>query len=58
MYSVTADLVIIEYSSFSYTIEPRDDTAMCFLFDSLRPINTLSVKQGRIFLGRTSTELG
>ena len=27
-------------------------------FDSLRPINNLSVKQGRVFLGRTSTKLG
>ena len=27
-------------------------------FDSLRPINTLSVKQGRVFLGWTSTKLG
>ena len=28
------------------------------LFDSLRPINNLSVKQGRVFLGSTSTKLG
>ena len=27
-------------------------------FDSLRPINNLSVKQGRVFLGWTSTKLG
>ena len=27
------------------------------LFDSLRPINNLSVKQGRVFLGLTSTKL-
>ena len=27
-------------------------------FDSLRPINNISVKQGRIFLGWTSTKLG
>ena len=27
-------------------------------FDSLRPINNLSVKQGQVFLGWTSTELG
>ena len=26
--------------------------------DSLRPINILSVKQGRVFLGWTSTKLG
>ena len=28
------------------------------LFDSLRTINNLSVKQGRVFLGWTSTKLG
>ena len=28
------------------------------LFDSLRPINNLSVKQGQVFLGWTSTKLG
>ena len=27
-------------------------------FDSLRPINNLSVKQGRVFLGWTNTKLG
>ena len=27
-------------------------------FDSLRPINNLSIKQGRVFLGWTSTKLG
>ena len=27
-------------------------------FDSLRTINNLSVKQGRVFLGWTSTKLG
>ena len=27
-------------------------------FDSLRSINNLSVKQGRVFLGWTSTKLG
>ena len=27
-------------------------------FDSLRPINNLSVKQGQAFLGWTSTKLG
>ena len=27
-------------------------------FDSLRPINNLSVKQGRVLLGLTSTKLG
>ena len=31
---------------------------ICFVwFDSLRPINNLSVKQGRVFLGWTSTKL-
>ena len=28
------------------------------LFDSLRPINNFSVRQGRVFLGGTSTKLG
>ena len=27
-------------------------------FDSLGPINNLSVKQGQVFLGKTSTKLG
>ena len=27
-------------------------------FDPLRPINNISVKQGRVFLGWTSTKLG
>ena len=34
------------------------DCLYCFLFDSLHPINNLSVKQGRVFLGWTSTKLG
>ena len=29
-----------------------------FLFDSLRPINNLSVIKGRVFLGLTSIKLG
>ena len=29
-----------------------------FLFDSLRPINNLSVKQGQVFLGIASTKQG
>ena len=35
-------------------------TVICLFvwFDSLRPINNFSVKQGRVFLGRTSTKLG
>ena len=38
---------------------PLDPPLFCFvLFDSLRPINNHSVKQGRVFLGWTSTELG
>ena len=32
---------------------------VCFVwFESLRHINNLSVKQGRVFLGWTSTKLG
>ena len=33
-------------------------SVLACLFDSLRPINDLSVKQGRVFLGLTSTKLG
>ena len=33
-------------------------TSLFVWFDSLRPINNLSVKQGRVFLGWTSTKLG
>ena len=33
-------------------------SALFVCFDSLRPINNLSVKQGRVFLGWTSTKLG
>ena len=34
-------------------------TTFCFvLFDSSHPIFNLSVKQGRVFLGLTSTKLG
>ena len=36
----------------------RDGSRELFVwFDSLRPINNLSVKQGRVFLGWTSTKL-
>ena len=34
------------------------DFFQLFLFDSVRPINNLSVKQGQVFLGWTSTKLG
>ena len=38
---------------------PICDKFVCFVwFDSLRSINNLSVKQGRVFLGWTSTKLG
>ena len=36
----------------------REYLSSFFLFDSLRPINNLSVKQGRVFLGCTSTKVG
>ena len=34
------------------------DIQLFCLFDSLRPINNLSVIKGLVFLGRTSTKLG
>ena len=39
---------------------PHTDSDNCLFvrFDSLRPINNLSVIKGRVFLGRTSTKLG
>ena len=42
--------------------EQSDQGPYCWLqefalFDSLRPINNLSVKQGQVFLGWTSTKL-
>ena len=42
-------------------IKKKSNFIACFRFDwfdSLRPINNLSVKQGRVFLGWTSTKLG
>ena len=38
----------------------QNDMCLCLFvwFDSLHPINNLSVKQGLVFLGWTSTKLG
>ena len=36
----------------------QDPNYLFVWFDSLHPINNLSVKQGRVFLGWTSTKLG
>ena len=44
-------------SSAKLSLNPQANSFVC-LIDSLRPINNLSVKQGRVFLGRTSTKLG
>ena len=44
--------------SHSFMCASRDGSRELFVwFDSLRPINNLSVKQGRVFLGWTSTKL-
>ena len=50
---------------YSYSTLFTDHNSSCayawFLFvwfDSLRPINNLSVKQGRVYLGWTNTKLG
>ena len=53
-----------DYVSIAYiTSKPKTCyviTLLCFFvwIDSLRPIKNLSVKQGRVFLGWTSTKLG
>ena len=43
----------------SYQQTTLGDKEFLFVwFDSLRPINNLSIKQGQVFLGWTSTKLG
>ena len=60
-------LVCLQYCPFcslqpcSYLLGKVWHIVTCFLFvwfDSLRPINNLSVIKGRVFLGWTSTKLG
>ena len=52
----------VPYSNWPKHVYPNQLTkplwTILFDFDSLRPINNLSVKQGRIFLGWTRTKLG
>ena len=49
----------IPYTLIVYMYFPCDSTAIFVcLIDSLCPINNLSVKQGWVFLGLTSTKLG
>ena len=44
---------------FSFHKKNRPLIYICFVwFDSLRPINNLSIIKGRVFLGWTSTKLG
>ena len=46
-------------SNIGPRLMPSSEKRICFVwFDSLPPINNLSVKQGRVFLGWTSTKLG
>ena len=45
-----------QYNKFTATALTAD--FVFIWFDSLRPINNLSVKQGRVFLGCPSTKLG
>ena len=49
-------------SSLSWTQSGQSDLNVCFClfvwFDSLHPINNLSIIKGRVFLGWTSTKLG
>ena len=54
---INPSLVLVQPSKTRPFITER--VLMVFVwFDSLRPINKLSVKQGRVFLGWTSTKLG
>ena len=48
------------FNSLLLTSAEKKSTSIVFvsLFDSLRPINNLSVLKGRVFLGWTSTKLG
>ena len=48
-----AELIQSEWSQYG-----RSRNNFGFLFESLRPINNLSVNQGQVFLGFTSTKLG
>ena len=41
-----------------FIIQLLQQGCLFVLFDSLSPINNLSVKQGRVFLGWTNTKLG
>ena len=54
---LSSKLVIIWMFETTYVIKVWN-VFLVFLFDSLRPINYLSVIKGRVFLGWTSTKLG
>ena len=57
MHEVTG--LILFFSNAGLSINQPIPTHHLFVwFDSLRQINNLSVKQGRVFLGWTSTKLG
>ena len=46
-------------SSYTTIVQPSRDSMFLFVwFDSLHPINNLSVIKGRVFMGLTSTKLG
>ena len=52
---------VLQYVAFIGVFAVIQSTHFVYLFvwfDSLRPINKLSVQQGRVFLGWTSTKLG
>ena len=52
-------LLFDENFHIHYIGEWKKNVQILFVwFDSLRPINNISVKQGRFFLGWTSTKLG
>ena len=51
------EVITLDWSSTMFSARQTTRTSVA-LFDSLPPINNLSVKQGRVFLGWTSTKLG
>ena len=69
MFAPKANTMFFRFRSCSNRVEPRQlepwymkhphmSNRINDTFDSLRPINNLSVKHGRVFLGLTGTKLG
>ena len=58
--SADSGRIVVSYKEkYVHEVLPWKNCLFVFVwFDSLRPINNLSVKQGQVFLGWTSTKLG